>query len=102
MDNFKLKNTNDNSTTATFQTAYTPELRHEMMYNFICRHRREIYLTSGTVMERFRENKTRNGTVPFPNNSQNCRNEIQERSACRSISAKPMGMKKEKGQHRIV
>ena len=41
MNNFKLIDTNDIPTTATTKTAHTPELRHEMMYNFKCRYRRE-------------------------------------------------------------
>ena len=52
----------------------------------------------GTVLRK----RNWNGTVPFPNNSQNCHNEIQERRPCRNISAKPMGKKKEKGHPRIV
>ena len=79
MDSFKLINTNDIPTTATTQTAQTSELRHEMMYNFKCRYRRDFYLKSGTAREQFRENETGNGLVPFHNNSQNCHNETQER-----------------------
>ena len=51
-----------------------------MMCNFKYRYRRDFYLKSGTATEKFREKETRNGLVPFHNNSQNGHNEAQERS----------------------
>ena len=80
MDNFKLNHTNDIPTTATTQTPHRLELRHEMMYNSKGRYRREFYLKSGSTTEKFLEIETRNGIVPFHNNSQNCHNEAQERN----------------------
>ena len=91
MENFKLINTNYIPTTATTQTAHAPELRHEMMYNFKCRYRRELYLKSGTATEKFRENGIESGLVPFYNNSQNCPKEIQERSTYTKASCKGDG-----------
>ena len=55
VDNFRLNETNDIPTTATTQTAHTLELRHELMYNFKGRYRREFYIKSVTAMEHFRE-----------------------------------------------
>ena len=80
MDNFKLITTNDIATNATIQTAQTLHFRYEMMYSYKCRYRREFFLKSGTTTEQFRENEIMNGPVPFPNNTQNCHNETQERN----------------------
>ena len=80
MDNFNLRKTNVFATTATIQTAHTPELRHEMKYNYQCRYRGEFYLKSGTATEQFQKNETSHGQVLFSNNTQNCHYEIQERS----------------------
>ena len=84
MDNFKLINTNDIPT----QTAHTPELRHDMMYKYKCRSRREFFLKSETATEKFRGKETGNGLVSFNNNSRNNHNETQEGSTHATASCK--------------
>ena len=66
MDNFILNNTNDIATAATTQTAHTPELRLEMMFNYECRYQKEFYLKSENAPEKFQENETRSGSTTAP------------------------------------
>ena len=82
MDIFKPVNTINNPTTVTTQNIQTPEPRHWNDVELQMSSPKEILLQiSRKGTEQFREKETRNESVPFPNNSENCQNDTQKRNA---------------------